>query len=178
MSTQLVNAISSSSDLFEDSNACRAIQKLLQMKQESNDNSSTSFAVKLAEKFTDTLASHIGTSSRGAFVLTALIKCNACNGVKAELMRDKELLMKKSKEAKHAKGYEVLLELLSEDDEAKDIVAPLKEKAAVVATPKRKTQSKYVEASADDGSVGSLHSAGGTPLRRSARKASKKTYKY
>lgn len=179
MSTKLVSAIFASSELFEDSNACRTIQKLINIKHESNENTSSSFASKLAEKFNDRLVSNIGASSRGAFVLTALIKCHDCDAVKSELLRDKELLLKKSNDAKYAKGYEVLLELLNEDDEAKDKVAPLKEKATVVATPRRRTRSMSMESNTDDESVSSLYSAGGTPLRRSARKASKnKSYKY
>jgi len=177
----VVDAISSNPVMFEDPIAHIAIKKLIKDKEKSN------LAELLVIKYEGKLLNEVGSSNRGAIILTKLLDIpSVCDNIRSELNKNIKSLKDKAKKASIKKGYEVLIEKLadkSNDEEDEDEVAPLPSKEEIAAkTPARKQRTRKPSiADGDDdvsiSSVGSLYSEGGTPLRRSARGTPRKNYK-
>ena len=175
----LSQAIFSKIELFEDPIAQINIKNLLTIE------SSGGLAKKIFKNYEGQLIKTIGASNRGAFCLNALLQCEDVSGkVLEELRKDKKKLHSQMNKSDQKKGYELLLENInkvnkndddSELSEDEDKIASL-DSVPTTKTPSRRKSRRSV-ANDDDSSVasmGSIYSAeGGTPLRRSARKAGK-----
>merc|ERR1712070_817797 len=183
VSDKVVEILSENPELFEHTIAHVTIKHIVR----NNDNSD--LAKGLVSTYEGKLLEVLGSSNRGAFILTALLDTESVSKqVSEELSKNMKVLKEKAKKLEISKGFEVLIKKLevkanlSDEEEDSDEIAPLPSK--ILGKPPKTPGIKRLKRTSVDGddddtsvsSLGSIYSDGGS-RRRSSRVTPRKTYK-